>query len=91
MSMIVKFMSSQQRLADTDPRKSFRIVADVQDIDFARDDKGDAWYTMIRPPILAGSPDCIVENTTVVGDVYVMNDAGKTIASFNPAKLTDFD
>lgn len=86
MSMIVKFMSRESRIADTDNRKSFRIVADVQDIDFGRNDKAEPLYTMVRPPLMPGL-DCVVEQSTVLGDVYVMNEAGKTIASFNPAPL----
>jgi len=86
MTMIVKFMSSENRVADNDNRKSFRIVADVIDIDFNRNDKGTPIYTMVRPPALPGG-DCIVEASDVIGDVYVMNEAGKTIATFNPGKI----
>jgi hypothetical protein len=86
MTMIVKFMSSENRVADTDSRKSFRIVSEVDDIDFGRNDRGTPIYTMVRPPRTPGG-ESIIEASDVIGNVYVMNEAGKTIATFNPDKI----
>jgi hypothetical protein len=82
MTLIVKFMSAENSLNDDDKVKSFRLVTGVADISFHRND-GVPVYDMTRPPHVPYG-DAITEHGDVQGDVYVMNEAGKTIASFSP-------
>lgn len=71
--MFLKIMSGED-CADSDTRKSFQLLDHVESADFERED-GKA-----KVAVLFASGD--VESFDVDGNVYLMNDAGKTVASF---------
>lgn len=78
MSVIVKIMSDQN-LADDDSRKSHILVTGVASVEFLR-----------HPAALV----CLNFNDgregysiPANGNVYVMNEAGKTVSSFNPGAV----
>lgn len=78
--MIVKIMSDEDA-PDEDSRKSFQLIAAVVSVGFFRRD-GCAFITLSDD-----RDDREPETTAVKGNVYVMNDAGKTIASFGAGSL----
>lgn len=78
MSLIVKIMSDEN-LADDDSRKSFELFTDVKNVEFHR-----------RPgaPIAAmifSAGSVLGGEYPMLGNAYVMNENGKTVASFGVA------
>ena len=78
--LIVKMMSSEDT-PDTDTRKSYRLFTGVVDVDFSRGEGGEAYMDLM----FSGEDD--KETYEVIGNVFVMNEAGKTVASFGSAPL----
>ncbi len=76
--MIVKIMSGED-LPDSDPRKRYDLYDGVNEVNFSQDDKGDSWAHMY---LYMGSEDTL--DVLVTGNVYVMNDNGKTVSTFAP-------
>lgn len=76
MSLIVKIMSGED-VPDDDPRKQFRLFAGVREAHFSRRPTGKAnislQFTQNR------EEGCSFD---VDGNIYVMNEAGKTIATY---------
>lgn len=79
--MIVKCMSNDNA-PDDDSRKTYSLYSDVKHVEFVRKD---------------GEPDCAIavvdfndgesRELYCYGNVYVMNDAGKTVSSFGVAAV----
>jgi len=89
MSLIVKIMSGEDT-ADHDTRKSFIIHAGVKSAVFERlpaFEGGGAPSLPERPwlTLMFGGDDS--ESFEPRGNVYVMNDSGKTIASYGIAPI----
>ncbi len=87
MSMIVKIMSGENA-PDDDTRKTFQLHTGVIATAFERRPMGDAPAAVV----LTFEPRAPVNEPTtgtfpVHGNVYVMNEAGKTIASFGAAPI----
>lgn len=76
MSLIVKIMSGED-LADSDTRKAHTLLVDVKSVDFVR--RGGALAVVTFNDL-----DEPVEYA-LDGNVYVMNEAGKTVSSFGCA------
>lgn len=78
MTVVVKLMSGED-MPDDDTRKSFKLKTGVLDVEFARDDGHPyVWLWYRGADGLAGPPTQLL----LTGNVYVMNEAGKTVASF---------
>lgn len=75
--LIVKVMSGCDR-PDDDARKSFQLFAEVKDVDFVRDDDDESQAIAV---LRYGSN--LSETVEVYGNVYVMNEAGRTISTFS--------
>ena len=84
MTVIVKMMSDEDA-PDSDTRKLHILFTDVYGVHFKRDAKGSpsmeltfckGYHTDERENTL------YTEEFTVTGNVYVMNEAGKTVSSF---------
>lgn len=80
MSLIIKLMSDEDA-PDQDTRKSYRLFTGVTSASFSRDESG-AGIMMVH---FEAKED--EETFDVIGNVYVMNEAGKTISSFGSAPL----
>lgn len=80
MALLVKMMSDEDT-SDADSRKSHRIFTDVVSVDFSRGEGGEAYMDLT----FKDSEDSEVFD--VVGNVYVMNENGKTISQFGSAPL----
>ena len=89
MTVIVKMMSGENA-PDSDTRKLFILFTDVYGVHFKRDDNGvpsmeltfaKGYHTDERENTL------YTEEFDVTGNVYVMNEAGKTISSFGACPL----
>lgn len=78
--LIVKMMSDEDT-PDTDARKSYRLFTGVVDVKFERGSQGEPYMNLM----FNGEDD--QETYDVIGNVYVMNEAGKTVASFGNAPL----
>lgn len=76
--MFLKIMSGENA-ADNDSRKMFYLFDRVASVEFLRQE-GRA----IANVIFDGGAE---ENFPVPGNAYVMNDMGKTVASFGSAQL----
>ncbi len=74
--MFVKIMSDEN-CPDFDTRKSFKLLSEVESISFDR--RGDD-EVVLHVHFKKGED----ESFLLVGNVYVMNDAGKTIEKFGP-------
>ena len=103
--LILKIMSNQD-YADADPRKEFRLVANVLDVQFIT-----AAATEYEKSMLGYEGDgsfqvsyasCNVSDSAILGgkreetylltgNCYVLNDRGKTIESFWARRNTDGD
>lgn len=87
MSVIVKIMGGEN-LPDEDPRKTFQLFTNVEDVSFDRVDDG-ACDILMRVPRERKLTASLTEDPTdikrrpILGNVYVMNEAGKTISTFN--------
>lgn len=77
--MYLKLMSGEDA-PDCDSRKSFTIHAGVTSCSFARDSTGNAHVVV---GFESGEPETI----RLVGNAYLMNEAGKTIGQFGPMPL----
>ena len=83
--MLVKIMGAEDA-PDDDSRKTFRVLADVIDVEFIRVTAPDYPYpAQVR--LLFGRPGTPGETFDVPGNVYVMNDNGKTVASFGSSEI----
>ena len=80
--MIVKCMGSENA-PDDDSRKQYRIISGVKIIEFVRkyDDDKDAAVACLT------MDDGTFHEEYCYGNVYVMNDAGKTVSSFGVAQI----
>ncbi|AXQ68327.1 hypothetical protein HOT99_gp290 [Caulobacter phage CcrBL10] len=93
MTLIVKIMSDEN-LPDTDPSKRFSLYAGVKSfhpIVQEPEVAGGKPYCYLRlyiaDPVKTAAVPGFVEHETCVdvdGNVYVMNEAGKTIATWTP-------
>ena len=101
--LILKIMSNQD-YADADPRKEFRLIASVLDVQFST-----ATATEYEKSVLGYNSDdqfqvsyacCNVSDPAILGgkreeiylltgNCYVLNDRGKTIESFWARRNTD--
>lgn len=81
--MLVKIMGAEDA-PDDDSRKTFRILSDVIDVEFTRNQEH-PHYALVR--VLFGQPGAPGETFNAPGNVYVMNDNGKTVASFGSAPI----
>jgi hypothetical protein len=70
-------MMSREDLPDSDSRKAFRLIQQVIDVQFER--RADACYVDFT------AEDGAHVTTAAEGNVYVLNDQGKTVASYGPA------
>jgi hypothetical protein len=95
MSLIVKVMSDEDT-ADHDARKGFRIFADVVSAVFERRGDGTSadprdhkqpWLTL-RYASQPGDEHDHSLSFEPHGNVYVMNERGVTVASYNPNAIT---
>jgi hypothetical protein len=80
MALMVKLMSAEDT-PDTDSRKAYELFTDVLKVEFNRGEGGEAYMDLL----FRDSED--VETFDVPGNVYVMNENGKTISSFGGAPL----
>lgn len=78
--MYLKLMSDDHA-ADSDSRKRFILHDGVISVEFDRDGEGGA--AVAHVVFERGEP----ETFTLEGNAYVMNESGKTIASFGPMDL----
>lgn len=76
--MYMKLMGPED-CPDSDTRKTFRLIQQVLDVSFERHDDGKC-YASYR---IEDGDHFTVPAT---GNVYVLNDQGKTVASFGPAQ-----
>ena len=84
-AMIVKLMSGED-LADEDSRKSFRLIANVVEVEFERAENAHGVLTAYAVVTRNDDdPEDSPEAIELDGTVYVMNQAGKTVATFGPA------
>lgn len=88
--LIVKIMSDEDT-ADTDPRKSFALHAGVATAIFERrgDGTSDDPRTFTQPwlTLIFADKALSAESFEPRGNVYVMNEGGKTISSFGVAPI----
>lgn len=75
--MFLKIMSGDEKLADCDSRKTFQLFDKVTCVTFNRAPDGEPPRARI---VFEGDDD--IEDFPVPGNAYLMNDQGKTIASF---------
>lgn len=80
MALLVKMMSAEDT-PDTDSRKSHELFTDVVKVKFNRGAGGEGYMDLL----FKDSED--VETYDVTGNVYVMNENGKTISHFGSAPL----
>lgn len=79
--LIVKIMADINR-RDDDPRAEHTLLTDVQNVDFRRCEEHPGFNHKIEIDFKNG------DNITrlLAGNVYIMNEAGKTISSFHPGR-----
>lgn len=80
MALLVKMMSAEDT-PDTDSRKAHELFTDVIKVEFTRGSNGEAFVHLL----FKDSED--EEIYDVTGNVYVMNENGKTISHFGSAPL----
>lgn len=78
--MILKLMGPEHA-PDSDTRKTYRLLSGVIAVDFGRHEHCSAAYADVT------FNDSETERFTLDGNVYVMNDTGKTISSFGVATI----
>lgn len=78
MSLIVKIMSGCNE-PDDHTTSTYRLLTGVLSVNFTRDDHGLAYAELLFDT----SDD--TETFELSGNVYVMNESGKTISSFGSA------
>ncbi len=82
MALIVKMMGGED-CPDEDARKTFSLKSGVFDVIFTRNDG------IPTIELNYGPPEYLIESYGVFGNVYVMNENGKTVASFGCAPIAD--
>ena len=80
--MIVKLMSAEN-LPDDHPSKGCRIVDKVHDVNFHKIPTGESALTISYATPNSGGASAIDETITLQGNVFVMNESGKTIQAFS--------
>lgn len=75
--MFLKIMSGEST-PDSDPRKSFQLLDNVESAIFKREDNGNT----ARVEVLF--EDGGQEDFPCAGNCYLMNNAGNTVAKFGP-------
>ena len=83
--MFLKVMSPENA-ADDDSRKTFRLYGKIKVIEFERESARETNMAKAFAHVVYDDDRCS-ESIIVNGNAYVMNDAGKTIASFGAASL----
>lgn len=78
--MLLKIMGAEDA-PDSDSRKTFRILSGVTAVEFAR--KSGSAIACVA------FDDNAVEEYEIVGNAYVMNNDGDTVASFGAAGIPD--
>ena len=91
--LILKIMSGED-LADDNPSKPYRLIADVVNVDFytataTQSERARLGYDEEGPDVLAHHarihhPQGGVSRYLITGNVYVMNDRGDTIDTYWP-------
>lgn len=81
MSLIVKIMSAEN-LADDDTRKSYQLLTEVAYVSFCRNPGAPIACVSFSGD---GAEDGRLVEYALEGNVYVMNENGKTISSFGCA------
>lgn len=82
MALIVKIMNDPQHAASDRPTAGYRILADILEVGFREATFGDAArIDLVYKRETEMAPE-IVTTIYPQGNVYVMNEAGKTISSF---------
>lgn len=76
-------MMGPEGLADSDSRKTFRVMAHVADVEFIRN----AGREPCEASVLYD--DGQRETFALTGNVYVLNDQGKTVSSFGIASAPE--
>lgn len=81
MALLMKIIAADAdcELSDDDPYKTFRLYTGIVNVSFQRSTNGDspgAWAEVL----FADSP--AAESIDLFGNAYVMNENGKTVASF---------
>lgn len=87
MPLIAKIMSGEN-VPDDDPRKSHRLFEGLREVHFERKVDGTPWVTLRRSGFhLDGEDDAT--SFEPKGNVYVMNEAGKTVSTYGVARLPE--
>ncbi len=86
MAMYVKIMSSEN-IPDADSRKSYRLLAGVISVIFNR--APEAPISSDIPHIYVTFEDSTTESFELYGNVYVLNESGKTIEKFGVAPVVE--
>ena len=86
MTLIVKIMSAEDT-ADSDTRKTHRLFAGVDDVEFGRQGPDEPPVVHLRFKPEFRDAEAEVLTIALAGNVYVMNEAGKTISSFGCAPI----
>lgn len=74
--MYLKLMTGDLNKPDSDPLKSFRLMQQVVDVEVVRESSGEI------NNVTAYFEDGTMETFLCRGRVYIMNDQGRTVASF---------
>lgn len=74
--MYLKLMTGDHNVPDSDPLKSFRLMQQVVDVEVQRESSG------ALTSVTALFEDGSQETFLCSGRVYIMNDQGRTVASF---------
>lgn len=93
MTVIVKMMGSEDA-PDSDTRKTFHLYTDILKVEFFREGReAYAWLWFSPAPFSPndGTFQIQKEMFLLIGNVYVMNNDGKTISSFGPTPLVSDD
>lgn len=82
--LIIKMMRDiQQNLADDDTRKPFRLISSVDSVTFEHPPENgfDLMHVSYGAANMAGG---MPESFFVGGNVYIMNETGRTVSSYCP-------
>lgn len=89
MSFILKVMSNED-IPDNDARKTYCLYSDVDSVSFSRQSDGTAMaHLWVKEPVKTAMVPGFVEvekHVQVTGNCYLMNENGKTISTFSPAR-----
>ena len=86
--MFLKVMAPDHAYNEVDGHKPFRLYSGVKSVEFDRDHAVELGHSKAFAHVTY-EDGTQSESIIVNANVYVMNDAGRTIASFNPDKLED--